>query len=103
MNSSEYFFFHDRIHLACQVMNHFIKLLFNEFNRCIFVCLTPGAWGAVKACCAFCECGACCPCGIRDYMLHDAERKARRHSDMREFDARVKIDHQIMRIMYDKE
>ncbi|XP_047024603.1 uncharacterized protein LOC124633432 [Helicoverpa zea] len=61
-----------------------------------------GAWGAVHACCAFCECGACCPCGIREYVLHDAEREARRHSEMRAFDARVKTDHQIMRIMYDK-
>ncbi|XP_026747531.1 uncharacterized protein LOC113508650 [Trichoplusia ni] len=61
-----------------------------------------GAWGAVKACCAFCECCACCPCGVREYVLHDAERVARRRTDMREFDARVKTDHHIMRIMYDK-
>ncbi|CAH0578928.1 unnamed protein product [Chrysodeixis includens] len=59
-----------------------------------------GAWGAVKAGCAFCECGACCPCGVRDYVLHDAERDARRRADMRAFDARVKHDHHIMRIMY---
>ncbi|XP_075973510.1 uncharacterized protein LOC142974840 isoform X2 [Anticarsia gemmatalis] len=61
-----------------------------------------GAWGAVHACCAFCECGACCPCSVRDYVLHDAERAARRRSDMSEFDARVKTDHHIMRIMYNK-
>ncbi|KAJ8727832.1 hypothetical protein PYW08_016217 [Mythimna loreyi] len=61
-----------------------------------------GAWGAVRACCAFCECGACCPCGIREYVMHDAERAARRRGDMRSFDKRVKTDHQIMRIMYDK-
>ncbi|CAH1645777.1 unnamed protein product [Spodoptera littoralis] len=61
-----------------------------------------GALGAIKACCAFCECGACCPCGVRDYVLHDAERAARCRSDMRTFDARVKTDHQSMRIMYDK-
>ncbi|KAJ8730420.1 hypothetical protein PYW07_017458 [Mythimna separata] len=61
-----------------------------------------GAWGAVRACCAFCQCGACCPCGIREYVMHDAERAARRRSDMRSFDKRVKTDHQIMRIMYDK-
>ncbi|CAB3223549.1 unnamed protein product [Arctia plantaginis] len=73
------------------------------YLRCAELARALGAWGAVKASCAFCECGACCPCGIRDYLLHDAERKARRRSDMREFDARVKTDHQIMRIMYDKE
>ncbi|XP_035432940.1 uncharacterized protein LOC118264518 [Spodoptera frugiperda] len=61
-----------------------------------------GALGAIQACCAFCECGACCPCGVRDYVLHDAERAARCRSDMRQFDARVKTDHQSMRIMYDK-
>ncbi|KAG6455689.1 uncharacterized protein LOC115447079 [Manduca sexta] len=61
-----------------------------------------GAWDAVRACCAFCECGACCPCGVRDYVLRDAERAARRRGDMRDFDARVLADCHKMRIMYDK-
>ncbi|KAJ0176936.1 hypothetical protein K1T71_006945 [Dendrolimus kikuchii] len=61
-----------------------------------------GAWDAVRACCAFCECGACCPCGVRDYVLRDVEQSATRRSEMRNFDARVKHDYMNMRIMYDK-
>ncbi|KAM3956949.1 uncharacterized protein ACR2FA_009071 [Aphomia sociella] len=61
-----------------------------------------GAWGAVRACCAFCECGPCCPCGIREYVSHDADRAGRRRTDMHRFDARVQTDCHIMRIMYDK-
>ncbi|XP_059056904.1 uncharacterized protein LOC131850626 [Achroia grisella] len=60
-----------------------------------------GAWDAVRACCAFCTCGQCCPCGISEYVPHDAERASRRRTDMRHFDARVKTDCHKMRIMYD--
>ncbi|KAL0840840.1 hypothetical protein ABMA28_014646 [Loxostege sticticalis] len=61
-----------------------------------------GAWGAVRACCAFCRCGACCGCCACDYVPRDAERASRRRADMREFDARVRSDYMQMRIMYDK-
>ncbi|KAI8435529.1 hypothetical protein MSG28_003825 [Choristoneura fumiferana] len=55
---------------------------------------------AERATCAFCVCGSCCPCDTREYAPRDAERAARR-ANMREFDARVRQDYQLMRIMYD--
>ncbi|XP_050671175.1 uncharacterized protein LOC126969651 [Leptidea sinapis] len=67
-----------------------------------------GAWDAVRACCAFCGCGACCPCagrrgawrGAREEEEGTDDSRARRH-DMRRFDERVRRDWPAMRIMYD--
>ncbi|XP_037872733.1 uncharacterized protein LOC110385397 [Bombyx mori] len=59
-----------------------------------------GALRTVKMCCAFCRCGACCPCTASEYAPRDAERTNQRLSDMRSFDMRVKTDSLQMRIMY---
>ncbi|XP_013192325.2 uncharacterized protein LOC106136345 [Amyelois transitella] len=72
------------------------------YLRYVEIAKQNGAWDMVQACCAFCSCGPCCPCSVGSYMLHDEERSARRKSDMREFDSRVRSTYQEMRIMYDK-